>query len=57
MLNTAEEAVAIRRLLPDPQSRILLVKSTFHMRQSPSLFERQGLKVLPLPVDFQARGR
>ena len=57
VLNTVGEVVAIRRLLPAPQSRVLLVTSAFHMRRSQRLFERQGLKVLPFPVDFQARGR
>ena len=57
VLNTAEEAVAIRQLLPVSQSRVLLVTSAFHMRRSQHLFERQGLQVLPFPVDFQARGR
>ena len=37
--------------------RIPLVTSAFHMRRAQYLFERQGLKVLPFPVDFQARGR
>ena len=55
--NTAEEAVAIRRLLPARQSRVLLVTSAFHMRRSQRLFEHQGIQVLPFPVDFQARGR
>tara|TARA_B100000674_G_scaffold494937_1_gene520818 strand:- start:248 stop:1000 length:753 start_codon:yes stop_codon:yes gene_type:complete len=55
--NTADEAVAIRRLLPVGQSRVLLVTSAFHMRRSQRLFERQGMEVLPFPVDFQARGR
>ena len=45
------------RLLPARQSRVLLVTSTFHMRRAQRLFERQGLKVLPFPVDFQSRGR
>ena len=56
VLNTADEAVAIRRLLPAGQSRLLLVTSAFHMRRSQRLFERQGMQVLPFPVDFQARG-
>ena len=53
--NTAEEAAAIARLLT-PRAPILLVTSAFHMRRAQRLFERQGLKVLPFPVDFQARG-
>ena len=64
VVNTAEEAIAIRRLLMPPLSpfsaaspRILLVTSAFHMRRAQRLFERQGLRVLPFPVDFQARGR
>ena len=55
--NTAQEAKAIRRLLPHTPSRVLLVTSAFHMRRSQRLFERQGLQVFPFPVDFQARGR
>ena len=56
VVNTAEEAAAIRQLLPTG-ARILLLTSAFHMRRSQRLFERQGLNVLPFPVDFQARGR
>ena len=62
VVNTAEEAIAIRRLLMDPQrnaadsNRILLVTSAFHMRRAQNLFERQGLEVEPFPVDFQASG-
>ncbi|QNI83293.1 hypothetical protein SynRS9907_02465 [Synechococcus sp. RS9907] len=56
VVNTAEEAAAIRQLLP-ARARILLVTSAFHMRRAQRLFERQGLQVLPFPVDFQARGR
>ena len=56
VLNTADEAVAIRLLLPGGKYRVLLVTSAFHMHRSQRLFERQGLHVLPFPVDFQARG-
>ena len=56
VFNTADEAVAFRPLLPGGQNRVLLVNSAFHMRRSQRLFERQGLQVLPFPVDFQARG-
>ena len=58
VVSTAEEAIAIRRLLAAPSSslsasspRILLVTSVFHMRRAQRLFERQGLMVLPFPVD------
>ena len=62
VVNTAEEAIAIRQVLQRSQSsatsmRILLVTSAFHMRRAQRLFERQGLKVFPFPVDFQARGQ
>ncbi len=64
VVNTAEEAIAIRRLLGRQTStttasppRILLVTSAFHMRRAQRLFERQGLQVRPFPVDFQTRGR
>ena len=53
--NTAQGAKAIRRLLPQDRPRVLLVTSAFHMRRAQVLFERQGLTVLPYPVDFQAR--
>ena len=56
VLNTAEEARAIRDLLPSGRSRVLLVTSAFHMRRAQRLFEHQGMAVVPFPVDFQARG-
>ena len=57
VVNTAEEASAIRHLLPPGPSRVLLVTSAFHMRRAQRLFERQGIDVHPFPVDFQARGK
>ena len=62
VVNTAQEAVAIRQLLQgsDPaihSPRVLLVTSAFHMRRAQRLFERQGLNVVPFPVDFQGRGQ
>jgi uncharacterized SAM-binding protein YcdF (DUF218 family) len=62
VVNTAEEAVAIHNLLKGfdrsaTGPRILLVTSAFHMRRAQRLFERQGMKVVPFPVDFQARGQ
>ena len=54
VVNTAEEVAAIRQLVPT-RARILLVTTTFHMRRAQRPFERQGFKVLPFPVNFQAR--
>ena len=56
VVNTAEEAVAIRGLLPRPQNRVLLVTSAYHMQRARRLFERQGFEVLAFPVDFKTRG-
>ena len=53
--NTAEEARVVAAELP-PGSTLVLVTSAFHMARARRLFERQGLRVLPFPVDFQARG-
>jgi uncharacterized SAM-binding protein YcdF (DUF218 family) len=53
--NTAEEAEAVAAKLPKG-SRVLLVTSAFHMARARALFARQGLVVVPYPVDFQARG-
>ncbi|WP_254994659.1 YdcF family protein [Cyanobium sp. Aljojuca 7D2] len=53
--NTAEEARAIAAQLP-AGSRVVLVTSAFHLPRARRLFERQGLQVLPYPVDFQASG-
>ncbi len=56
VINTAQEAIEIRRLLEknDAPSKILLVTSAFHMHRAKKQFERQGLFVLPFPVDFKA---
>lgn len=53
--NTAEEARAVAALVPRGAS-VVLVTSAFHMPRARRLFERQGLRVLPYPVDFQASG-
>ena len=53
--NTAEEAIAVAEMLPKGSS-VLLVTSAFHMPRAQKLFQRQGLSVLPFPVDFQASG-
>lgn len=56
VFNTAEEAIAIRQLLKMSQPRVLLVTSAFHTQRAQALFERQGMHVIPFPVDFQSRG-
>ena len=53
--NTADEAQAVAAMLP-AGSTVLLVTSAFHMPRAQRLFQRQGLSVLPFPVDFQASG-
>ena len=55
VVNTAEEARAVAALLRRDERRVLLVTSAFHMRRAQRLFEREGLTVLPFPVDFKAR--
>ena len=53
--NTADEAKAVEAMLPKG-STVMLVTSAFHMPRAQRLFQRQGLSVLPFPVDFQATG-
>lgn len=60
--NTAEEASAVAALLVEKRmksgalpatTRVLLVTSAFHMARAQKLFEREGLTVIPFPVNFQ----
>ena len=55
MENTADEAVAVKALI-SPSIRIILVTSAYHMYRAKRLFEKQGLEVIPLKVDFKASG-
>ena len=45
LLNTADEARAIRQMLPSSKTRVLLVTSAYHMRRSIKLFDRQAIEV------------
>ncbi|ABL66584.1 YdcF family protein [Chlorobium phaeobacteroides] len=57
--NTAEEAVAVRRLLGSglgSEKTVILVTSAYHMHRSVLLFRREGLRVIPFPVDFSFGG-
>ncbi len=53
VVNTQEEAVAVRKLLGEQERRVILVTSAFHMPRARALFEREGLEILPFPVDFK----
>ena len=55
--NTFQEAKAIKKLLNDviplSQKKIILVTSAFHMHRAQKVFEREGISVVPYPVDFK----
>ena len=51
--NTYEDALYSAQMLADREiNEIILVTSALHMPRSLALFEKQGLKVIPAPVDF-----
>ena len=56
--NTLQEAKAINKLLndeiPSGKKKIILITSAFHMKRAKKVFEREGLIILPYPVDFQS---
>ena len=56
--NTLQEAKAIKKLLndeiPSSQKKVILVTSAFHMNRAKRVFEREGISVLPYPVDFRS---
>mgnify|MGYP001487553357 CR=1 FL=1 len=56
--NTLQEAKAIKKLLndeiPASQKKVILVTSAFHMNRAKRVFEREGISVLPYPVDFRS---
>ena len=56
--NTLQEAKAIKKLLDDEipatQKKVILVTSAFHMNRAKRVFEREGISVLPYPVDFRS---
>ena len=51
--NTRDEAVGVRELPDEKSLDIILVTSAFHMPRAQFLFEQEGLKVTPYPVDFK----
>ena len=50
--NTAEEAVAVKRLI-GKSKRIILVTSAYHMYRAKKLFKEVGFNVIPYKVDFK----
>ena len=52
VVNTAEEAVAVKELI-SPSKKIILVTSAYHMYRAKRLFEKQGFIVIPYKVDFK----
>lgn len=51
--NTRDEAIGVREILDEKSLDIILVTSAFHMPRAQFLFEQEGLKVVPYPVDFK----
>ncbi|MGA1029135.1 MAG: YdcF family protein [Flavobacteriaceae bacterium] len=52
VLNTAEEAQAVAKLLGNKR-KIILVTSAFHMKRAKGLFEKKGIEVIPHKVDYK----
>lgn len=51
--NTYENALYCKEILAENEiDRVLLVTSAMHMPRSVALFEKQGIEVVPVPVDF-----
>ena len=50
--NTADEATAVKKMALG--NKIILVTSAFHMPRAQRLFEKEGLEVVPYPVDFKS---
>ena len=55
--NTLQEAKSIKKLLNNQivssQQKIILVTSAYHMKRAKKVFEREGISVVPYPVDFK----
>ncbi|MGA7324750.1 MAG: YdcF family protein [Rhodomicrobium sp.] len=55
--NTHENAVLTANLLrPTPGQNWILVTSAYHMQRAKGLFQAQGFRILPWPVDFKTKG-
>ena len=54
--NTFEESKQIKRLINNSKisNNIILITSAFHMKRAKIIFEKEGIKVNPYPVDFRS---
>jgi len=52
--NTMEESKAVKSIIGNKKSTILLVTSAFHMKRAKKLFEKESIIVIPYPVDFKS---
>ena len=57
--NTLQEAKAVKKILYNElnssQKKIILVTSAFHMKRAKKVFEKEGISILPYPVDFHSK--
>ena len=58
VFNTLNEAKAVKKILREKlnsnPNNIILVTSAFHMHRAKRLFEREGISIIPYPVDFKS---
>ncbi len=58
VINTLQEAKAVKKILNNEvsssQKEVILVTSAFHMKRAKKVFEKEGIIVLPYPVDFNS---
>lgn len=52
--NTYENFVMLKPLLPETAGRYLLVTSAFHMPRAVGIARKQGVNVIPYPVDYRS---
>ena len=53
--NTHEHAVVMAKMLPDKNGRWVLITSAFHMPRSLGCFKKEGVNVIPYPVDYKTK--
>ncbi|MAL49863.1 MAG: hypothetical protein CMH18_08925 [Methylophaga sp.] len=53
--NTYENFQRLKTVIPKRNGQYLLVTSAYHMPRSVGIAEKQGIKVLPYPVDYRSQ--